>query len=90
MHSIYILAYSGFAAVECYRASPYDVIYIIKIIRKLRQSKVFPVFWRNLMPNSIFFAYNLSLAKGRPIKKNVQIDPSVPEEIGFKHTNIGT
>ena len=41
-------------------------------------------------PESTFFCLKPYPDKDRVNKINIQIDPSVPEEIGFKHTNIGT
>ena len=56
------LAYSGFAAIGCFRALPYDGIYIMKDYSKLTAKN----------------------------PKIVQIDLSVPKEIGFIQTYIGT
>ena len=58
------LASSGFAAIGCFRASPYGSIYILKNYSKLtvKKSAIFSL-------NSIFFAYNLPLTKTELTKK---------------------
>ena len=67
-----LLAFCGFAAIGCFRASPYDGIYILKNYSKLT-AKI-----RDFFSKIQFFS------------RIIQIDQSVPEKIGFKHTNIGT
>ena len=79
VHIVYILAASplassGFAAIGCLRASPYGGIYILKKYSKLTAK------------NLRFFLPSPDQNSVRVKKKYIQIAPSVPEEIGFKHT----
>ena len=60
------LASSGFAAIGCFRASPYGGIYILKNYSKLTAKKSVNSFFEN--PN--FFAKNLPLTKTELTKKN--------------------
>ena len=81
------LASSGFAAIGCFRASPYGDIYILKNFRK----------WLKKNPRNFFskiqnfFRLKPSPDQDWTNKKRIfQIGPSVQKEIGFKHTKIHT
>ena len=88
--SIYIilaaspLASSGFAAIGCFRASPYGGIYILKNYSKLTAKKSANFFFSKIQN---FFCLKPSPDQDGTNKKRIfQIGPSVPEKIGFKHT----
>ena len=78
------LASSGFAAIECFRASPYGGIYILKNYSKLTAKKSANFFFSKIQN---FFCLKPSPDQDGTNKKRIfQIGPSVPEKIGFKHT----
>ena len=77
------LASSGFAAIGCFRASPYWGIYILKNYSKLTK-KIRKIFFSKIQN---FFCLKPSPDQDGTNKKRIfQIGPSVPKEIGFKHT----
>ena len=77
------LASSGFAAIGCFRASPYWGIYILKNYSKLTK-KIRKIFFSKIQN---FFCLKPSPDQDGTNKKRIfQIGPSVPEEIGFKQT----
>ena len=80
------LASSGFAAIGCFRASPYGGIYILKNFSKLTAKKSANFFFSKIQN---FFCLKPSPDQDGTNKKRIfQIGPSVPEEIGPKQTQI--
>merc|ERR1719391_822185 len=80
------LASSGFAAIGCFRASPYGGIYIMKNYSKLTAKKSANFFFSKIQN---FFCLKPSPDQDGTNKKRIfQIGLSVPEKIGFKQTNI--
>ena len=86
IYCCWVLASSGFAAIGCFRASPYGGIYILKNFSKLTAKKSANFFFSKIQN---FFCLKPSPDQDGTNKKRIfQIGPSVPEEIGFKQTNI--
>ena len=81
-----LLASSGFAAIGCFRASPYGGIYIMKNYSKLTTKKIREFFFSKIQN---FFCLKPSPGQDWTNKKRIfQIGPSVPKEIGFQHTKL--
>ena len=93
-HSLFLFIYNSRFAASLQRLCPYRVFQGFALWWYLHFEESFKIDCKKIrvifFENQIFFCLKHTSDRDRTDKKIIQTYSSVPEEIGFKHTNIGT